>query len=135
MRRGEPIIRRSYVLGEVILAAGQEYWLDRWDPYIRRAGSKTKLAVWIGQCADCGAEFECRSPWGVPPTTQRCRLHAACGHPVQPGLRSRTMRELRAQAIGLRYGPDRLSVIAIAQRLGRHRTTVHQWLRRPGCDR
>lgn len=38
------------------------FTLVRTEPYKRKDGSETALAVWVGHCVDCGSPFEVTTP-------------------------------------------------------------------------
>jgi hypothetical protein len=65
---------------------GQHYELMRQDPYTRRDGTLTTLAVWRSHCAQCGDSFELRTPVKsskfVP--NRRCQAHKRPGVRVKP---------------------------------------------------
>jgi hypothetical protein len=63
---------------------GQVYRLERVEPYQRRDGMMTSIAVWSSACADCGAPFVFTEPLGRFPGNRRCTAHQAPGRRV-PG--------------------------------------------------
>jgi hypothetical protein len=78
-RRGLPFVRAKQAIGDLITVRGQDYLLVGTEPHTRKDGSKTKLAIWQSDCAECGAVFECRSPIIAPPQTRRCDEHKRPG--------------------------------------------------------
>ena len=73
---------------------GQLWEKSRYEPYRRKDGTETRLAVWRSWCAKCGAEFEVTTPEGVVAAeqshrleTRRCpkhRRHANVIPPIHP---------------------------------------------------
>jgi hypothetical protein len=63
---------------------GQLYELTRTEPYTRRDGTETHLAVWRLHCADCGEPLElqtpCKSSKFEP--NRRCQKHKRPGRRV-----------------------------------------------------
>jgi hypothetical protein len=49
------------------LPAVERYRLIGYQPHVRRNGRKTRLAVWLGFCVECGWSFTCNSPENAPP--------------------------------------------------------------------
>lgn len=81
--------------GTILIDAGQQYRCDRIEPYQRKDGTMTTLAVWVSHCADCGDPFEYKTPRKAhkPKFNRRCQLHKAPLKPVvvpQVPHRSRT---------------------------------------------
>lgn len=62
--------------------------LLRIEPYTRKDGKQTQVAVWESACATCGAPFEQKSPiW---------RPHPLANCPAHRGVRTDAQRELNA---------------------------------------
>jgi hypothetical protein len=68
---------------------GQHYELVRRDPYTRRDGTLSTLAVWRSHCAQCGEPFELRTPANsskfVP--NRRCQAHKRPGVRAKPKVK------------------------------------------------
>lgn len=69
-------------IGQVLKQGGQSYRLLKIEPYQRRDGTQTTLLLWSGECAECGCDFETRSPIEPKWISRRCDEHKAPGRPA-----------------------------------------------------
>jgi hypothetical protein len=62
-----------------IIYREQQYELLRLQPYKRKDGEMTIIAIWVSRCPECDAEFQTRTSIGRPPRIRRCEAHRAPG--------------------------------------------------------
>lgn len=65
-------------IGHVEVYKGQSFELVRLDPYVRKDGRATALAVWRASCIECNQPFELTTPHEAlvfKPSARRCPEH------------------------------------------------------------
>lgn len=72
--------------GKVREYDGQRFECVRIEPYIRRDGVMSSVAVWRSKCAACRTSFDFRSPLRVArfQPNRRCVRHRRPGQRVRP---------------------------------------------------
>jgi len=78
---------RNPEIGQAVDCGGQRFTCMGISRHTRRDGALTKLAIWIGECSECGDEFLfAASVRGFRTPNRRCERHR------KPGVRSRFAR-------------------------------------------
>lgn len=66
-------------VGFGISLGGANFTLEALEDHTRKDGTQTQLAVWSGNCAECGDRFVTRSSSRMAPESRRCELHRKPG--------------------------------------------------------
>jgi hypothetical protein len=90
------------VMGEVRMFQGQRYECEALEPYTRKDGTQTTVALWATHCATCGQPFVIKmaiGQWDWPSfrgPVRRCREHAKKGARVRTeGRATKNLRILK----------------------------------------
>lgn len=90
------------MIGDVRLFRGQRYECEAIEPYTRKDGTQSSVALWTSHCATCGQPFTAKmavGQWDHPSFSgpvRRCREHAKAGSRVDhEGRRTRNLRILK----------------------------------------
>ena len=90
------------MIGEVRMFRGQRYECGAIEPYTRKDGVQSSVALWATHCATCGQPFTVTmavGQWDWPNfkgPTRRCRKHAKSGSRVSyEGTRTKNLRILK----------------------------------------
>jgi hypothetical protein len=90
------------MIGEVRMFNGQRYECEAIEPYTRKDGVQSSVALWATRCATCGQPFTAKMSvghWDHPAFTgpvRRCREHSKRGSRVDyEGKRTKNLRILK----------------------------------------
>ncbi len=87
-------------VGTIVSFHDQQYRCVRTEPYYRPDRTRSDLAEWVSECADCGASFRFRTPVRVRSfvPNRRCDKHKRPGVPVgRPTARRQAVRPVSAK--------------------------------------
>lgn len=76
-------------IGDRYIDRGQLYTVTGLSPYVTRDGRNIDLIVWRSLCAECGDEFEAKTPLVARSTSRRCMRHRKPGLSVNKRRRRR----------------------------------------------
>lgn len=76
---GTKDIRVFGLAGTRVEIAGQQFAVDRIEPYTRTDGRPSQVVIWSGACSTCGASFEQMLAAGKLPVVKRCPEHRSPG--------------------------------------------------------
>jgi hypothetical protein len=86
------------MIGEVRMLQGQRYECKAIEPYTRKDGVQSSIALWATHCATCGQPFELATALNVwsyksPKVLRRCAEHRRCGlRVVDEGRKTKNLR-------------------------------------------
>jgi hypothetical protein len=98
--------RESTMIGEVRMFQGQRYECEAIEPYTRKDGAQSSIALWGTHCATCGQPFTAKmaiGQWDWPSFSgpiRRCRDHAKSGRAVRyEGMATKNLRILKMSMV------------------------------------
>ena len=90
------------MIGEVRMFQGQRYECEAIEPYTRKDGAQSSIALWGTHCATCSQPFTAKmavGQWDRPDfrgPVRRCREHAKRGRSVRhEGTATKNLRILK----------------------------------------
>ena len=72
-------------VGDEYVRKGRLWVATGFEPYTRKDGSQTELAVWKGHCKKCDGAFSVKTPVGLDPDRYNCFEVVRC--PTHRGRR------------------------------------------------